>query len=121
MAERLSPQELEVLARRVRGDDWKRVAAAMGLPIGTLSHYQERGLEKLAAIDLGSLEGLKDVAENITAVFGQTPDGRPVTLPGRMTHEELRALRAAAAAIAGGVSKVLEILARVEGDDGQAG
>jgi hypothetical protein len=79
----------------------------MALPIGTLSHYQERGLEK---IGVGSLEALKDVAENVFAVFGQTPDGRPVTLPRRMTRDELRGLRMAAAAL-------IRILARLEEDE----
>lgn len=91
----LSAQELEVLARRVRGNDWKSVSAAMGLPIAALSKYQERALEKLAAVDLTSLEGLRTVAENVFAVFGQTPDGRPVTLPRMMRREDLRALRSA--------------------------
>lgn len=120
MAEPWSPRELEVLARRIRGDDWKAIAAAMELPIGTLSGYQSRGLEKLAAIELDSLDGLKIMAENVQLLFRQTPDGRPVTLPGRMSREDVDTLRAAAKGLAAGTAKVMQLLARLEGDDGQA-
>lgn len=110
-----------MLARRVRGDDWKTVSAAMDLPIGTVSKYQERALEKLAAIDLTSLEGLISVSENVLAVFGQTPGGRPVTITRQMSRDELRAMRTAAANAAGVSAVLLRILDRVqEADDGQA-
>ena len=126
MTSPLSPQLLEVLRLSDgRGKPWKEVAEAMGLPIGTVSKYRERALEELAAIDLTSREGLLTMAETIAAVFGQGPDGGPLTLPGRISRDELRDVRNAYATVRRGLAEatrglgdLIAVLERIEGEEG---
>ena len=96
---RLSERELQVLACRLRGDELKETAAALGIDMSSAYVYERRALAKIARVRLTSLDEVRALSEMMRACFDMTPGGRPATVPYVLNAADARALRRAARAV----------------------